>query len=179
MALCALLALSSCANSPRSSSAGATVPGSTTTTDPYAVPATIDAPYLNRVFLALEKIDGEASRLIVATRRIPPEAATLLHSIFTDEEFKVQAEGWNADIDKGLGNFRTPPGDRVTTVRRIIVVQPTCVAVEVERDYSAVTVDPQPGATALVALAMRPPLGANRTPWVISSQLKSGHLPCA
>ena len=80
----------------------ATVPRATTTTDPYAVPATIDIAYLNRVFVALEKINGDATRLIVAAKRITPEAATLLHAILTDEEFKIQAEIWNDDIDKGL-----------------------------------------------------------------------------
>src|SRR5581483_2350776 len=52
-----------------------TAPTTTTPADPYAIPATIDAAYLNRVFLALEHIDGDATRLIVANKKLVPEAA--------------------------------------------------------------------------------------------------------
>ncbi len=71
--------------------ADATVPASTTTTDPYAVPATIDIAYLNRVFAALEKINGDATRLIVAHHAITPDAAKLLSAIYTEDEFRAQA----------------------------------------------------------------------------------------
>jgi hypothetical protein len=170
--------LTSCSSGGGQPSSSATIPRATSTTDPYAVPATIDIPYLNRVFLALEKVDGQATRLIVANKRITPDAAALMHAIFTDEEFKIQTEGWNDDIDKGLASYRVNPGDRGTTVRRIIAIHPDCIAVEVDRDYSAVVLDAKPGAIALVSLSTRAAASRNPTPWVISSQLKSGRLPC-
>ncbi len=95
------MVLCSCSADGTDSSSGATVPRATSTTDPYAVPATIDIPYLNRVFAALERINGDATRLIVAAKRITPEAAALLHAILTDEEFKDRSEIWNDEIEAG------------------------------------------------------------------------------
>ncbi len=175
----ALLALSSCGGS-GAYSAGptATVPRSTSTTDPYAVPAIIDVPYLNRVFAALKKVNGDATRLIVANRRITPEAADLLHAVYADDEFKAQAEDWNNLIDGGLKTFRPNPGDRTTHVRQLLIVRSECLALSVDRDYSALAANPEAGASALVSLVPRPPNAVNPTPWAISAQYKSGKLPC-
>ncbi|MGQ0520824.1 MAG: hypothetical protein ACT4PX_06720, partial [Actinomycetota bacterium] len=75
------------------SSADPTVPTAATTSstpapaiDVSVVPATIDEPYLNAVLAALDEIDGEATRIIVATKRFPPEAADLLNTIYSDAE---------------------------------------------------------------------------------------------
>jgi hypothetical protein len=160
------------------SGAGATVPGSTSTTDPYAVPATIDIPYLNRVFVALEKINGDATRLIVANRRITPEAAKLLASILTDEEFKIQADIWNDEINRGLSGFKEQPGDRRTTVIEILGVRGDCVSTRVKTDFTAIQKTPKPPSEGKVSLASRPPSEINKTPWAVSEDLKSGTLPC-
>lgn len=179
--MCVALLFAACASgSPHRSArdVDATVPASTTTTDPYAVPATIDIPYLNRVFAALEKINGDATRLIVAHRAITPDAAKLLSAIYTDDEFKAQAEDWNNLIDGGLHTFRPQPGDRKTTVTEVLVQRPDCVSVRVERDYTAVVVKPEP-VVSRVSLSRHAPSGINPTPWIISAQLKSGDLPCA
>ena len=157
---------------------GATVPRATTTTDPYAVPATIDIPYLNRVFVALDHINGEATRLIVAARRITPEAAELLHAVYADDEFKVQAEGWNNSIDAGLTTFRSVPGDRTTQVGHIRTVRPTCVALDATRDYNAIRSQPVAPSEALIALERHVADQLNPTPWRIASDLKSGTPKC-
>ena len=43
---------------PRTNPTLATVPAPTTTTNPYAVPAVIDAAYVNRVLAGLDAADG-------------------------------------------------------------------------------------------------------------------------
>ncbi|HZN16428.1 MAG TPA: hypothetical protein VFB78_19340 [Acidimicrobiales bacterium] len=143
------------------------------------MPATIDIPYLNRVFLALEKINGDATRLIVANRRITPEAANLLHSILTDDAFHDATEVWNEQIDGGLAGFRADPGDRKIAVTKVLAVRVDCVAVEVSNDYNAVRREPIAPSAGKISLASRPRAAPNPTSWVIAKDLKSGNLPCA
>ncbi|MBA3652939.1 MAG: hypothetical protein H0W70_01960 [Actinobacteria bacterium] len=143
------------------------MPAPAATTDLYAVPATIDIPYLNRVFLALDHINGDATRLIVANRRITPEAANLLRSIHTDDEFVIQAEIWNDDIDRGLTKLKPAPGDLETNVVRLLDRRPDCVAVEVDRDYSPALVVGKPPVRTIISLV---PGGVepNHTGWVMA-----------
>jgi hypothetical protein len=168
--------LASCSSAGSSGATGATVARATTTTDPYAVPPTIDIPYLNRVFAALEKINGDATRLIVANKRITPDAAKLLHSIYTNEEFEAQAEVWNNEIDRGLSTFRPTPGDRRVTAHEILRTGGDCVAVVVITDYNAIRLEPKEPSEARINLVRA---ATNPTRWAMSKDLTSGPLPCA
>jgi hypothetical protein len=162
--------LAACSDASSDSRSGATVPRATTTTDPYAVPATIDIPYLNRVFLALDHIDGDARRMILAAKRITPQAADLLHSIVTDAEFKVQADIWNDFIDQGAPGMRADPGDRKTTVLRVIRAGASCVALDVQRNYNAIRVEPKDPSATKVSLVRRAAVPPNPTPWAIAGE---------
>ena len=55
--------LGACGGAKRTAGPAATVPQGTTTTDPYAVPAVIDEPYVNRV------LAGAGSRTLATSRR--------------------------------------------------------------------------------------------------------------
>lgn len=152
-----------------SSSTSSTAPAP----DVSAIPETIDEPYLNAVLAALDEVDGEATRIIKASKRIFPEAADVLNSIYSDEAVLIQTQNWADSIvrDPELGGVRPEPGNRRTTVERIIAASPTCVWLATKRDRSTVNVNPGPTRTTYIA--MKPldpsndPNDVNRTAWMI------------
>jgi hypothetical protein len=140
--------------------------------DPYAVPATIDATYLNRVFAALEHVDGDATRIIVAAKVFGPEAAKRLRAIYAEDEFQKQVRLWVDLVVKGMERFKNPPGDRRTTIAQLVTAKPTCIFVAVKRDYTELIGSVGAGRSNFVALRpgddSRDPLSFNPTPWAIA-----------
>lgn len=178
--LVAMLSLSACTDS-NDGTADPTVPtaaGTTATSatpDVSVIPQSIDEAYLNAVLAALDEVDGEATRIIVATKRFPPEAANLLNAIYSDERFQVQADAWFEALgeDPELGSIKAEPGNRRTEVQRIITASHSCVWMAVERDHSASSVTQSPPRTEYIALR---PLdesndraGQNPTAWMITA----------
>lgn len=177
LGLLALAGLGACGGSDTPSSAGATVPKATSTTtpaDPYAVPPTIDAAYLNKVFAALERVDGDATRLILQSKMLPPPAAQRLASIYGEEEFRQQTNLWLDLVTEGLTGFLPLPGDRATAVSEVVTAKPDCVFVAVKRDYSAITGSVGAGRTIYVELRpldpVRDKFDFNPTPWMVDSE---------
>lgn len=178
LGLIALAAAGGCGgNDTPPAPAGATVPRSAPTTapaDPYSVPATIDAAYLNRVFEALDAVDGDATRLIVRTKSLPPAAAERLIAIYSDDELKIQTGRWLDVIEAGMTGYRPDPGNLKTSVVRILSSTPRCVFVVVKRDHSAIAVNPQPVRETFVFLGPLDPVRnkkqLNPTPWMIEGE---------
>lgn len=142
--------------------------------DVSVIPPVIDEPYLTAVLAALDEVDSEATRMIVAAKNLTPAAADYLNAIYSDEEFTRQVDLWYASFahDLELKGIRPSPGNRVTRIERIIDVSARCVWLAVKRDYSAVEFDPGPDRNEYVALQ---PLdrsndlrGVNRTAWMIT-----------
>ncbi len=174
LGLLALAGLGACGGDDTPTPAGATVPkatSSTTAADQYAVPPTIDAAYLNKVFAALEHVDGDATRLIFESNTLPLEAAKRLRSIYGEEEFQQQVDLWlDLIIKKELSRSKPNPGDRVTSVRQVIRGTQECVYVAVARDYSQIVGNPAPTAEYVglrPADGARDPFELNPTPWMI------------
>lgn len=175
LGLLALAAAGACGGNDTPATAGATVPleaPSTTASDPYAVPAKIDAAYLNRIFAALEKVDGDATRAIVASRKLPPDATDRLRAIYADPEFQKQVDLWLDVVVEGVTGFNSEPGDRRTAIERVVTARSDCVFVAVKRDYTPVTGSVGAGRTNYVALrpldSQRDQLNLNPTPWAIA-----------
>ncbi|MDP9442421.1 MAG: hypothetical protein M3P34_09665 [Actinomycetota bacterium] len=143
--------------------------------DVSVIPDVIDDAYLNAVLAELDEVDGEATRLVKATNRFPREAADLLNAIYSDDALRQQANLWLESFaeDPELKGILPNPGNRKTTVLRLIEASPTCVWMAVRRDYSQVATDATPGPVEYVAL--RPldrsndPQGRNRTAWMITT----------
>lgn len=156
---------------PRTTSTAA----STVLPDIATIPAVIDAPYLNRVFIALEHVETEATRVIAEAKGVPQPAAEILNAIYSDDWFQVVVSNWAKQLadDPQLQGLKRPFGDRRTTVRRLISASPTCVWTEVERDYSQTDTNPGPVSSEYVEL--RPldrsndPNHRNPTAWMIAA----------
>lgn len=174
MLVLVLVAAVGCSRSPAAAPPSATVgtePPRTTTTDPYAVPAVIDEAYVNRILSVFDAINGEVSRLVVRTRTIPPEAIDRYRSIYgKGKALQLQVDLLQNDMLNSFADYKDPPGDQRTTVERLLTVTPTCLFVQVQRDYSAVTVQSNPSPSRLwVVLLPDPgdidPWQYNPTPW--------------
>lgn len=179
--LAAAVVLTGCA-SEGEGNAVPTVPSSVSTTstttapDISIIPEVIDEAYLNAVFAALDEVDGQAARIIVATRKLTPDALARLNAIYSDEEFQIQLETWATVFrkDPELSTIKPVPPNRKTTVRRIITATRGCVWMEVQRDQSdAATVPLEP---TIEYVALRPldesndPRRLNPTPWMITAE---------
>ena len=149
----------------------ATVPQATTTTNPYAVPQVIDEAYVNRVLAGLDQAVGDITRLVVGSRTLSPEALDRLRTIYVDDSLELSIRGFQNDVRADFAGYRQPPGNKTTTVTELISARPTCIFAKVNKDFSAVGVDPDPSlATQWVALVpsgtVLDPSGFNPTRWV-------------
>lgn len=163
--LTALAACSPASNADRDTATAQTVatePPTTTTTNPYAVPAVIDAAYVNRVLAALDAAMGDVVRLVVGTRTISREAYDRLRAIYgTDQWLQLSLDNFQADVRNGFNGYRPSPGNKTSTIRRIVAANHQCIFAEVERDFSAVSPIPNPVNPQWVGLK---PLDPNRDP---------------
>jgi hypothetical protein len=155
---------------------GATVPTAaptTTTTDPYAVPAVIDIAYVNRVLAGLDAVMGDVIRLIVSTRIIPREAADRVRAVYaTDHLLNLTLDGFSQDVAAGLEDYRREPGNRVTKVSQVIEASPSCIFASVTTDYSAISAHGGSSSSlSWVALVprnpSRDPFSFNETGWML------------
>lgn len=147
-----------------------TAPPSTTTTNPYAVPSVIDASYVNRVLAGLDAVVGDTTRLVLQARQIPPEAIDRLRAIYQDTTtFQLVLDGFEGDIRRGFANYKPQPGNKRAIVTELLSTAATCIFARVERDFSAVGIDPRPVNPQWVALkpldTSRDPNGYNKTSW--------------
>lgn len=150
----------------------ATAAPSTTNPDPYAVPGVIDEAYLNRVLAALDDAAGKATRSSMRERAMTEESLQILKAVYLDEAFRERVNLLQDNAENGFRNYRSNPGAVKTTVARIISSTPTCVFMNVQRDYREVAANPPPPDTdQYVGLREHPvgsdPEGHNPTPWII------------
>lgn len=139
-----LLTAAACSSSAADKAApGATVPTepvTTTTTNPYAVPRAIDAAYVNRVLAALDAVVGDAVRIVVATRNLPPEALDRLRAVYADtNRLQRSIDGFQRDIREGLTGYKPNPGNKTSVVVDLLTATPSCIFASVQRNYSEVS----------------------------------------
>jgi hypothetical protein len=151
----------------------ATDPPTTTTTNPYAVPAVIDAAYVNRVMAALDQATGEVVRLAFRTKTIPPEALDRLRAVYASPDaLQLYLDGLQIDLRGGFKDYRSDIGNRSSIVTQLVSARSDCVFAQVRRDYSAVgtntsgVVNPQ--WVALKRLDQQSSSQYNPTPWGIT-----------
>jgi hypothetical protein len=150
-----------------------TAPAQTTTTNPYAVPAVIDAAYVNRVLAALDAAVGDVVRLLSRVDRLQPEAINRLKALYTPTELPKQVDALRRDSEDGFSHLRPNPGNIISTVTQLITSRTDCVFASVSRDYHLVSDNPDPRLFAQwVALVPLDPVNDpghyNPTPWALT-----------
>lgn len=167
------LVLGACADKPAEpevpSATVQTAPATTATTNPYAVPAVIDAAYVNRVLAGLDQIEGDVVRKLIAARTLTPENIAALRAInASDGTFQVTLDAYQYTLRTGLNGFLPNPGNARTVVLEILSTKGTCVYAKVDRDSSAVARNPSPSLRTLWVALRRldpPPSTLNPTGW--------------
>jgi hypothetical protein len=144
------------------------LPTTTTTTDRYAVPAVIDAAYVNQVLASLDALTGEAFRLYMRDRKITPEITDRLKAAYgSGEAYDNRVQAFEAEKDIRL---TAEPGNRITTVVRLISATPGCIFAQAARDLRPV------GGTerdVVLWVGLRHPTASvdpahyNPTPWIL------------
>jgi hypothetical protein len=149
----------------------ATEPPRTTTTNPYAVPAVIDAAYINRVLAGLDSAVGDVLRIVVSSRTIPPEAFDRLKALYASADaMQIVLDGFQLDMRRNFAGYTSTPGNKRSTVTQVISARPNCIFVRVDRDYTAVSPSALASADVqyigIVPLdSARDPNRYNPTPW--------------
>jgi hypothetical protein len=165
-----LVALTACSEGQEDAAAGgATVPtaaATTTTIDPYAVPAVIDVAYVNKILAVFEAVSGDAFRLYLRDRRITPEISDRIRALYgTGERYELEIRILEDEKETRLA---AEPGNRISTVARLITAAPTCIFAEVVRDYRPVG---GKNSNSVAWIGLRPPAvfndpaRHNPTPW--------------
>ncbi len=117
----------------------------TATTNPYAVPPVIDAAYVNRVLAGLDAAVGDVTRMVLTSHTIPPEAYDRLKALYADPDYlQIAIDGYQLDIRDNFRSYKENPGNNATTVTQLITAQSDCIFAKVQRDYTAVGLQPSP-----------------------------------
>ena len=123
------------------SSSTTAAPVATTTTDPFGVPDVIDETYVNRVLAELNRIYGDAVRLVYEAGEVTDEAMELVSSMSADfGEIVLITELSGTPENANL--LREPPGDIVQTVEQLKSVSSDCVFAVVATDNAALVLNP-------------------------------------
>ena len=180
LAALALTASAACSNgSADKGSAGAnptlaTDPPTTTTTNPYAVPAVIDVAYVNRVLAGLDAVKGDATRELLRSKTITNDVFDRMRAVYDSNEFlQLTIDGLEADVRERFTSYQPIPGNVASNVSKLITGRSDCVFAQVQRDYSKVGVRPsQETSMQWVALKplnrLRDPRGLNPTYWAFT-----------
>jgi hypothetical protein len=165
--VCFLL-LGACADKPAAPKAPTatvpTAPATTATTNPYAVPAVIDAVYVNRVLAWFDQAEGDVFRSIMSSRTLTPEDVARLRALHaSDGTFQVMLDAIQYDLRSGFSGTLPNPGNTRTVVIELLSTKSSCIYAEVDRDYSAVARAPNSSLrTQWVALRrLEPPAAQN------------------
>ena len=139
---------------------------------PPAVDGDLESATVNSVLSELDRVMGDAQRLLMRERRITPQVTDRLQAIYVGPELFNQIDAFRADVANGLIGIKDPPGNRVTTVSRLITVSPICIFVEVSRDYSPATAGAAPRSSKLYVVLVTTteagdPAKLNPTPWAL------------
>jgi hypothetical protein len=132
-----------------------------------------DAGSVNAVLAGLDGVMGDLQRILVKQRSLTTDVTDRLRSIYTGPELLNQLDAFKADVDGGLLGYKPNPGNRVTTVSRLITATPVCIFAEVKRDYSPLTigVSSSKPSTLYVVLVNKEtvddPKHLNPTPWTM------------
>lgn len=127
---------------------------------------------VDRILAGLDGVMGDLQRILVRERRITPEVTDRLQAIYTGPELLNQIDAFRADVANNLTGYKNPPGNRLTTVSRLITASPICVFAEVTRDYAPLTegLAPRPASLYVVLVAkseIDDPRQLNPTPWAM------------
>jgi hypothetical protein len=168
-----LLSLSAgCLSGGGSAKPTTTVPSTTTTTDPYAIPATIDVAYVQRVMDAIDVLLGKAAQALVRERSVDGEWAKYARAALDDRGLAAARKGAELELGLNLRDYRPSPGQPHTTVRSVVIARTQCVAARALIDGSEVVTLASAISESHIEFSAkdpgRDPGGLNPSPWLLA-----------
>ena len=153
-----------------------------TTAFDFAVPAVIDAAYVEKVMAALDHVYGDAIRTLARERKLTQEFLDRLAAIYGDRFFRLAQDAWAQELSSGLSGVRPVPGDPRSTVTTVTVARADCIVAPAMRDFSAIrTSNPPPPPQRFIGLVPRADArtALNPTGWVLAYDgwTESGEAP--
>lgn len=185
------LTLAACSSSTHHTAAPiASVAPTTTTVDPTVIPPVISVEYLNAVLSRLNRVQGDAIRIVVSTGQLPVQATDRIRALYNDPLYTRELRVLSEELGQGFANVKHPPGDRVMNVLRILTSSGSCVWLQTQTDYSAATITPDNtvGSEYVALRTKQPgidPSDFNDTPWAFdesdtsASAMPPPQDPCA
>ena len=126
-----------------STSAAPTSTAATATTNPVTTstlvpldqdPPVIDLAYAQRILDELNRLDGEASRILYREKRMTAEVEGILTSVFYASSLEDVRRALVTDFGVGLQTWRDPPGDPVVRAVRVLSSRAGCIALRAHSD---------------------------------------------
>jgi hypothetical protein len=113
-----------------------TTASTTTTLQPLSeTPKVVDLAYAQRVASALTHLEGEASRLLFASKARTAEVDGLLSSFLYGEALTDEQRAMQDDLSISLKSYRSPPGDPVLQVISVESASSKCMALLADSDF--------------------------------------------
>lgn len=148
---------------------------STSTTrvpDTRVVPRHITVAYVNAVFVKLNHVYGNAVRAAVKAKAVTPAVLADLHAIYKQPEYGRKIVLFKVSLRTELHELRNPPGNQITTVRKLLSASASCIFVETVTNFKAVMIrESKPAPSEYEKLVRRTRAdsdGMNPTPWAVS-----------
>jgi hypothetical protein len=154
------------------STATTNVPSTTTTVpDTRIVPRTITVAYVDAVLAKLNHVYGDATRSVVAAKKLTVPAIEDISAIYSVELGANEQLLFARSIATGQSSFRRVPGDPVTKVRKLIFASRSCIYARVRTDSDPALKHPvKPAADEFMGLRRVPfgqGQGRNQTTWIL------------
>lgn len=134
--------------------ASTTTVATTSTTLGFAIPTTIDVPYVQRVLDEIYRLEGEAARHIYANKVPDAEFNARVEAIFGEPALGEAKSLYGRGAARGFDTFADPPGDPKVKVRDVVEATTTCILVRADLDFSPLfksAVAAQPGDVIILS----------------------------
>src|SRR5881227_1920834 len=126
------LGAGACSNGKHSAAAS---PTTTTTTPPTTsttvgvdqIPPVITVEYAQRVMDALDRLEGDITRLLVAKRVPTLEFKQMLTALYDEPAFAKAETSYGRDAADDMHDYLDKPGNPVTHVTRVVDFSTSCV----------------------------------------------------
>ncbi|MBI2709180.1 MAG: hypothetical protein HYX34_05740 [Actinobacteria bacterium] len=155
-----------------------TSPASTSTTDPWAVPAKIDVAYVQRVVDELSRIAARAWERTRQQGKVDPQVERLLLAISSGAQGQMDIEELQGSVRQGFSDWVERPQPGSTRVRQVETISPRCIRAAGAMDFRKAV---RNGGVRSVVIELRRVKAAadatNPTGWIKDGVWAAGEAP--
>ena len=139
------------------------------------IPPVITVEYAQRVMDALDKLEGDVTRLLVAKRVPTLQFKQMLTALYDEPGYSKAEASYGREAANELEDYVEKPGNPVTTVKRVLDSTSACMVLDSDRNFGP-ELRQQPPPESLsgvlflrVKKSSRDPGHLNPTVWAITA----------